>query len=99
MLLYWQLRESCPVGLYPLPPLQLVDRLEVGQATTGGEVGCAVAGRARRAAREGDDAIHPEQRGQPDRIAQVGVVPARDRLVGMQRIAPDVQRRHPEASR
>src|SRR6266576_5294828 len=87
MLARHEFRDFRPVGLDPFSPLELVDRLEIRQPFAAREVWRAVPTRSWWAARKGDDAVDAEQSCQPYRVAQVGVVLARDRLVGVQRVA------------
>ena len=62
-------RDLGPVGLYPLVPLPLVDRLEIRQPPAAREMRRAVANRARRTSGESHNAVHAEQRRKPDRVA------------------------------
>ncbi len=57
-----------------------------------------IAGKPRRAAGEGDDPVDAELAGEPDGVAQRGVMRAGDALVRMERIAPAVEGGDLEAS-
>ena len=87
-----ELGQAGPVGRDLLLPLPLVDALQVRQPAAGPEVRHLVAGGAARAAGQRDHPVHAEQRGQPDGVTQRPVVLAGQVLVGMQRVAPGVQR-------
>ena len=87
-----ELGQAGPVGRDLLLPLPLVDALQVGEPAAGPEVRHLVAGGAARAAGQRDHPADAEQRGQPDGVAQGPVVLTGQVLIGVQRVAPGVQR-------
>jgi len=93
-----EFREGRPVRLDRRLPLPIGDALEVGKPASARKVRGSISWCAGWAARKGDDTIDSQFGGQPDRVAQVGVVLFRDRLVGVQRIAPRVQRADAQAA-
>ena len=99
MLAHRKFRDVRPVRLDPFVPLELVDRFQVWEPSTSREVRRAVASRAGWTACERHHAVDAKQRSKPDRVAQVGVVLAGDRLVGMERVAPDVEGGDAQAAR
>src|SRR5439155_926203 len=71
---------------------------QVRQPPAGVEVRRAIASRAGWASRHGDDAVDLEQRGEPDCVPQVLVVPACGVAVRIEGIPGHVQRREVEAA-
>ena len=94
-----KLAELAPVGRDRLPPLPLVDPLEVRKPAAGGEMRRPVAGGGRGAPGERNETVDPELGGQPDAVAEIPVVPQGDLSVGVQRISPRVQRCELESAR
>src|SRR5215469_14750032 len=85
-------RETGPVRRDCLLPLLLVHILQVGQPAAGPEMWHPIPRSRRRAAGHPDHTVDAEHRCQPDGIAQVSVVLAGYLLVGMQRVAPGIER-------
>jgi hypothetical protein len=80
-----------PVILDPLVPLALIDVLQIGQPAAAGKMRRHVARRSRGAAGHANDPIDAALGGQPDRVAQRGIMRLGDALVRMHRVAPAVE--------
>ncbi len=86
-----ELRQAGPVRFDLLLPLALIDAFQVGQPAARAEMRRPVPRQASRAARHGDHAADPQLGGQPDRVAEVLVMPPGKLAIRVQRVAPGVK--------